>query len=440
MEFAKSRTAKISGLFTILVGLIVGHSYNSSEAYYETNYSSSAKRSTLLGNKNFLNAQKDIELNIADPAISQMWGLKSINASKAFTNVKALGSKEIKVAIIDTGIDVNHPDLQRNLWVNKGEQGKDNLGRDKATNNIDDDKNGCVDDVHGCNMITLKGNLKDNHGHGTHIAGIIGATRGNGIGISGVVPNVSLMIVKYYDPAAPGINNLMNTVKAIEYAVRNGANIINYSGGGLEPSPAEKRAIRKAQRKGILFVAAAGNERSNSDTHGYYPADYKLDNIISVTAIDKSKNVLQTSNYGKASVDLAAPGKNILSTLPNGKYGKMTGTSQATAFVTGVAALIMAKFRGLTPKQVISHLTQTGDLDSKLSGKTIYKKRLNTYRALTILDQGVSATGIIASNTQNLGKSFTVGSANTTKASSSLNLFGAALKEAVKRAPNSKGQ
>ncbi|MCB0408395.1 MAG: S8 family serine peptidase, partial [Bdellovibrionales bacterium] len=242
-----------------------------------------------------------------------------------------------------------------------------------------------------------------NHGHGTHIAGIIGAEGGNGIGISGVAPKVSLMILKYYDPKAPGVNNLMNTVKAIDYAVKMNALIINYSGGGLEKSPQEIAAIQRAKQKGILFVAAAGNEQSNSDIHGYYPADYDLDNIISVTAIDRSRKVLDSSNYGVNSVDLAAPGNNIYSLLPGGKYGYMTGTSQATAFVTGVAALVMAQDPDLrNAEKIVKYLTQTGDIDPQLIGKTRYNKRLNSYKALAIKDSDSTWNGVRLGNSANI--------------------------------------
>lgn len=368
--------------------------------------SRSAKRSTKLGQAQQVRGSMDKETSIwnADPALSKKWGLKLTDSAKAWQKHKALGSRDIVVAVIDTGIDSKHPDLKNNLWKNPGETGKDKNGRDKATNGIDDDKNGYIDDVHGWNFAGNNQQLADNHGHGTHIAGIIGAEGGNGIGVSGVSPRVSLMVLKYYDPKAPGHNNLMNTVRAINYAVQMKAHIINYSGGGLEKSSVEYKAVQKAQRKGILFVAAAGNERSNSDVRGYYPADYNLDNIISVTAIDSKKSVLPTSNYGRLSVDIAAPGHDILSTLPQGQYGKMTGTSQATAFVSGVAALLMSQFRDFDAKRVIKHLTQTGDLDQRLANKTRYKKRLNAYRALAILDNGVGLTGVVARNTTNIKK------------------------------------
>ncbi len=332
------------------------------------------------------------EVLLNDPSISEAWGLKMTSAQKAWR--LSQGDRKIVVAVIDTGADIRHKDLQSNLWTNSGEVGLDSMGRDKSSNGVDDDKNGVVDDVHGWNFVGNNNKLTDNHGHGTHIAGIIGAEGGNGYGISGVSPKVSLMILKYFEPNSSAGENLKNTVKAIDYAVKMKANIINYSGGGIEPSSEEKAALKRAESAGILVVAAAGNERSNSDIHRYYPADYDLDNIVSVTAIDRTENVLASSNYGEETVDIAAPGYNIISTLPDGKFGHMTGTSQATAFVSGVAALIMAKNPELRKAdQIIKYLTQTGDTDLKLAGKTRYLKRLNSYNALAMQNSDLNFNG-----------------------------------------------
>lgn len=389
-----------------------------------------ASRTTQLGLPTEKEIKKEVDVKFADPLLSQKWGINQTDTRKAWELHKAIGDRRIVVAIIDTGADINHPDLTNNLWVNPGETGIDANGRNKATNGVDDDGNDFIDDVHGWNFVSGNNDLKDNHGHGTHIAGIVGAEGGNNIGISGMAPRVSLMILKYFDPAAPALNNLSNTVRAIQYAVRMNANIINYSGGGLERSTAEFNAIKEAQQKGILFVAAAGNEKSNSDVKGYFPADYDLDNIISVTAIDQKDDVLPSSNYGKTTVDIAAPGLDIISTLPNNRYGHMTGTSQATAYVTGVATLIMAKFKDFQAADVIRHITETGDYEPKLSTKTHFAKRLNTYRALAILDQGISANGTIVRNTAGVDSDrFTSG---TLDPSSSLTQFGASLKNFVR--------
>lgn len=338
-----------------------------------------------------------------DPAINQAWGLKKSDAARAWSVTK--GSRDIVVAVIDTGIDVKHEDLSSNLWKNPGETGLDSKGRDKATNGIDDDGNGFVDDVYGWNFVSNNNKLDDNHGHGTHIAGIIGAEAGNNKGITGIAPEVSLMILKYYDPKVPGTDNLKNTIASIRYAVKMGAHIINYSGGGTEFSQEEHDAVAEAQKKGVLFVAAAGNERSNSDQHHYYPADYKLSNIISVTAIDPATQVLASSNYGVETVDIAAPGQNILSCLPGNSYGYMTGTSQATAFASGAAALVMAHKQSFKAEDVKKYILATGDAQTQLASKTRTSRQLNLYKALTILDSGISVSGVSVVNTQ---KKFTI--------------------------------
>lgn len=340
-----------------------------------------------------------------DANISQAWGLKKSDAARAWSVSK--GSRDVIVAVIDTGVDEKHEDLVHNLWMNPGETGLDSKGHDKASNGIDDDGNGFVDDVHGWNFVGQNNHLDDNHGHGTHIACIIGAEGGNGKGIVGVSPEVSLMVLKYYDPKVPGADNLKNTVAAIHYAVKMGANIINYSGGGTEFSQEEHDAIAEAEKKGILFVAAAGNERSNSDQHHYYPADYKLKNIISVTAIDPSTEVLSSSNYGVETVDIAAPGQNILSCLPGNAYGYMTGTSQATAFVSAAGALVKSMHKAALAEEIKRYILATGDAQEQLSAKTRTSRLLNLYKALAKLDQGVSAMGVSVADS-NTTQSFTV--------------------------------
>jgi thermitase len=368
-----------------------------------------------------------------DPAISQAWGLKKSDAARAWS--VSHGSRDIVVAVIDTGIDVNHEDLNKNLWRNPGESGKDSLGRDKALNGVDDDGNGFIDDVYGWNFVSMNNRLDDNHGHGTHIAGIIGAEGGNKKGIIGITPEVSLMILKYYDPKVAGTDNLKNTVAAIRYAVKMGANIINYSGGGTEFSQDEHDAIQEAEKKGILFVAAAGNERSNSDKFHYYPADYKLKNIISVTAIDPATQVLSSSNYGVETVDIAAPGQNILSCLPGNSYGYMTGTSQATAFVTGAAALVMANKQNYTAQDVKKYILSTGDAMTELASKTRTSRQLNLYKALTILDQGVSATGVKTVNVDSMQKLGTDPNENLAgRAAGDVSNFGKSLIDAMGKA------
>ncbi len=336
------------------------------------------------------NPKKEIPVLLKDPLMKRKWGLGKTQAPDAWLKYSK-GNRNIVVAVIDTGIDIRHPDLAKNIWHNP---------KEIPNNQKDDDKNGYIDDVHGWNFVGNNNKVNDTHGHGTHIAGIIGAEGGNGIGISGVAPRVSLMALKYYDPKDDGQNNLENTRKAIEYAIKNGAHIINYSAGGLEGNSKEKKAIQLAEKKGILFVTAAGNEKSNMDKREYFPASYGLSNILSVTASNPSDQVLKSSNWGKKSVHTAAPGKHIFSTLSGGRYGVMTGTSQATAFATGAAVLVMDYYKMKSPTAIIRQLTMTGEKKKSLQKKTTQSLRLNIFRSLAMrnrlvnfMDEVVDAKG-----------------------------------------------
>ena len=360
------------------------------------------------------------EVILNDPGLNQAWGLKNAAALKAWS--VSTGSQKKVVAVIDTGCDIRHPDLKKNIWTNPKE--KDN-GRDN-------DGNGLVGDINGWNFVSNNHDLTDNHGHGTHIAGIIGAEAGNKIGIAGVAPNVSIMCLKYFDPKVAKTDNLKNTIAAIRYAVKMKVDVINYSGGGTEYSPEERAAIEEAEKAGILFVAAAGNERSNSDKFKYYPADYGLSNIISVTAIDQKTQVLASSNYGVETVDLAAPGHDIISTFPDNSYGKLTGTSQATAFVTGAAVLVMAAKPNFTYADVKKHILSTGDAVESLAMKTRTSRQLNLYKALTVLDADVTPSGMVASRAPSTV--FSVDPSVLLDPTSRLNLFGTSLIESVKPA------
>lgn len=332
-----------------------------------------------IGLIHLLNTKKERRNPAPDPVVlhersepSLSWGLNEIRAPKAWLETR--GARDLVVAVIDTGCDVHHPALRNNIWVNPGESGLDENGSPKATNGIDDDQNGFVDDFHGWNFADHSPDIRDSHGHGTHIAGLIG-------GPTGVAPQISLMILKYYSDDSDGEDNLTNTVRAIRYAVKMGAKIINYSGGGIMRSDLEEETIRWAGRQGVLFVAAAGNEGLNSDFFHFYPAGYDLPNVISVGASDRQGALLKISNFGKSTVDIVAPGKNIYSTLPDGHFGFMTGTSQATALVTGLAALILSRQMD-TPKGVIDRIVSTGRPLASLRGLTRNGSLADAARAL----------------------------------------------------------
>jgi len=303
---------------------------------------------------------------VNDPFYTRNWGIKASSASQAWQIEK--GNKNVVVAVIDTGVDVFHEDLKNSLWRNSGEIGLDKNGNAKETNGIDDDGNGYIDDVHGWNFADNTSKLKDINGHGTHIAGIIAASDNNKKGSAGIAPNVSIMVVKYYGSDLKNSTEpLEASLKSLRYAIDNGATIINYSGGGEGFVAQEKRLLKEADEKGIIVVAAAGNKAKNTDRQPFYPASYKLNNIISVTSIDKNNNLTKSSSYGANNVDLAAPGEKIYSTLPGNKYGFLTGTSQATAFVTGAVSLMKSRFPKMNMKEIKNKLIAATRLVASLS-------------------------------------------------------------------------
>lgn len=271
--------------------------------------------------------------------------------------------RTVVVAVIDTGIDYTHPALAPYLWWNPGETGSDVMGRDRSANFVDDDLDGLKDDVIGYDFVTGRGKAYDMHSHGTHIAGII---TGGFRGFDGAC--LRIMSLRYYDNSGSGYNNLNNTVKAIEYAVAHGVDIINYSGGGPDAATPEMNAVKAASDSGILFIAAAGNDGHDNKFAPYYPASYRFENVISVASVDRSNRVLPSSNYG-STVTLAAPGLGVMSTLPGGGYGTMSGTSQATANVTAAAASLMVRYEG--PRETRAAAVRRALIEGAVRVKTV---------------------------------------------------------------------
>jgi subtilisin family serine protease len=229
-----------------------------------------------------------------------LWGLDKIQSSLAW-NIST-GSNSIVVAVVDTGVAYEHPDLNANIWRNPGEI---------PDNGIDDDGNGYVDDVYGWDFGESDNDPSDYYGHGTHVAGTIGAVGNNGTAVVGVNWNVQVMALRCMQGTVGGI---VNTPEAIIYAADNGARVINASWGGPPYSQAIYDAISYANTNDVLFVAAAGNESNNNDSNPRYPANYNLPNIISVAATTSSDQLASFSNYGASTVDVAAPGEDIWST------------------------------------------------------------------------------------------------------------------------------
>ena len=266
-----------------------------------------------------------------------LWGMHNtgIDGGRSGADIGAFDAWDVGagegviVAVIDTGIDGSHPDLAPNLWTNPGEV---------AGNGVDDDGNGYVDDVHGWNFVHRDNDPDDRDGHGTHVSGTIAARGDDGQGVVGVAYRARVMPLKFLEGDLGG--SASSAAEAIRYAVRNGARVINASWGGPGSSTAIRNAIATARAQGVLFVTAAGNEGANNDSTPSYPANYPLDNILSVAASDRGDRLAAFSNRGRNSVDLAAPGEAIVSTWPGGDWTYLDGTSMASPMVAGAAALI----------------------------------------------------------------------------------------------------
>lgn len=236
------------------------------------------------------------------------------------------GSRDVIVAVVDSGVDYTHPDLRNNIWVNSSEQ--------NGLPGVDDDHNGFVDDVYGWDFANNRPNAMDDHGHGTHCAGIIGAEK-NGIGTVGVSPKVRIMPLKFLN--AQGSGDTLAAIGAIRYAVAMGARVISNSWGGGGYSVLLDQAIQDAVGRGVVFVAAAGNSAADNDFRPNYPASYP--NVIAVASTDEQDGLSSFSNYGTRSVLVAAPGSRILSSIPGLRWAESSGTSMATPQVAGAIAL-----------------------------------------------------------------------------------------------------
>ncbi len=300
------------------------------------------------------------------------------------------GSSNAIVAVIDTGVDYAHVDLADNMWRNTGEI---------PDNGIDDDGNGYIDDDKGwdfstcaqfnpdetCNVPKSEDNDPyDDHGHGTHCSGIIGAVGNNGAGVAGVNWGIQIMPLKAFN--ANGYGSIADIINAIFYAADNGANVLSNSWGDGVYSFALEEAIVYTNVNDVLFAAAAGNNGANTDVTPFYPASYDIPNVIAVAATDHNDTMASWSNYGAASVDLGAPGVNVLSTTPGNNYSYSSGTSMATPYVSGIAGLIKAFNSGLTNLEIKETILNNVDVKSSLAGKVLTGGRLNAYKALSSVD------------------------------------------------------
>ena len=297
--------------------------------------------------------------------------IKAVNAWDVFT-----GDPNLKIGVIDTGVDYNHPDLASNVWTNPGEI---------PGNNIDDDANGYVDDVHGYDFVNNDGDPFDDNGHGTHCSGTIAGIGNNGVGVTGVNWQAKIVGIKFLSAAGSGSTD--NAIRGIQYAIAVGCRLTSNSWGGGGFSQALLDAISAAGAANQLFVAAAGNSSQNTDVTPSYPASYNSPYIIAVAATDHNDNLASFSNFGATTVDLAAPGVNILSCQPGGGYQLLSGTSMATPHAAGVVGLAMGRFPSATNLFIKSLILSRVDVKPQLNGKVLTNGRLNALLAISDPDE-----------------------------------------------------
>lgn len=317
-----------------------------------------------------------------DPMFEDQWALNNVGQDGGTENAhisalkawaKTRGTDKVVVAVLDSGVDYTHRDLLSNMWLRP-----DNVPQ------YEDDELGTFNDERGYDG-TNSGDPMDDNGHGTHCAGIIGAEGNNDEGITGINWKVEIMPLKFIGRG--GFGSTKDAIEAINYAVdrkRNGVNvrIISASWGSTLYSKALEDAIKAAGEEGILFVAAAGNNSTNNDRRAHYPSNYKLPNVISVAALDRNDQLASFSNFGIKTVHIAAPGKDILSTWLNDGYREASGTSMATPYVSGVAALILASETDLTVAELRERVLAAVDPLDSLNGKIVSGGRINAAKAL----------------------------------------------------------
>ena len=333
---------------------------------------------TLTRNRSVLYAEVNATIQATaimpnDPGFYKQTGLDNpagvdIRATTAWETTQ--GSSATIVAVIDSGLDLTHPEFAGRVWVNEAEA--------NGVPGRDDDGDGLVDDVNGWNYLNNNAYVQDDNGHGTHVTGIIAASGNNGVGLAGINWNTRIMPLKFI--GSDGNGSVDDAIKAIYYAVDHVPRVINASWGGNDKIRALTDAIQYANNHNVVFVTAAGNESVNNGVFRSYPANDRLPNVISVAAVDSNGALASFSNYGVTTVDIAAPGVNIRSTVPGG-YATYSGTSMAAPFVTGVVSLLV----GMHPELKASQLVQ---------------RVLNAARPLPGLQNKVITGGIVdAANT-----------------------------------------
>ncbi len=323
-----------------------------------------------------------------DPKAGDVWSFKDANRhgssiEKAYQAEFPQAQTEVIVAVVDTGIDHNHEDLSDVMWTNPNEI---------PGNGIDDDQNGYIDDVYGLNTLVrddegnATGDTMDTHSHGTHVAGTIGATQNNGVGIAGIASNVRLMALRTVPNSGDELD--VDVIEAFLYAAKNGAKIINCSFGkdNNEGGQAVKEAIDFiGTTYGTLVVAAAGNSSRDIDSRLTYPASFPSSNLMVVGSTTSSGRMSWFSNYGKVNVDLAAPGSQIYSTTPGNRYANMSGTSMASPTAAGIAAEVLSRYPHLGPVELKEALMKTVTKTRRIRRAMASQGRIDLFSTLNAI-------------------------------------------------------
>lgn len=344
---------------------------NNNIEYVDFNYQASPK--ALANTAEIVAGEKQRNSFFNDPKVHNIWSFrdKERHGISVYNAYDAYGQgerSEVIVAVVDTGVDYNHEDLRDNMWVNKGEI---------AGNNIDDDGNGYVDDVHGIDTLErvngeATGDPMDTHNHGTHVSGTIAATQNNSIGIAGVASSAKIMAIRTVPNS--GDETDVDVAESFLYAARNGARLINCSFGKRvnEGGDLVKDTIKFiGENYGVLVITSAGNSSKNIDTSLTYPASFDNEHMLVIASSTNRGSFSYFSNYGQKNVDVAAPGSSIYSTVRNNRYAAYSGTSMASPTTTGVAAEIIAINPNLGPLDVKRILMETVTSKSSMANSMV---------------------------------------------------------------------
>ena len=369
---------------------------NNPAVIYTERNSRSEKRSLPTPDKNSaitsdaLNKMNLRDSQFNDPLINKVWSFQDaaqngVSVNSAYKQFGTTNTTPVIVAVVDTGVDVQHEDLKDVIWTNPGEI---------AGNGIDDDGNGYIDDIHGINVLVRDSNghatmdIKDTHSHGTHVSGTIAARQNNGIGIAGIASNVKIMGIRTVPNS--GDETDVDVAEAFVYAAKNGAKIINCSFGksnnpGKNLIPDTLKYI--GEKYGVLVIAAAGNDSSDIDKNPTYPASFDNENLLIIAATQSNGRMSGFSNYGLIGVDVAAPGTNVYSTVPGNRYEAMSGTSMATPTTVGVAAEVLSHNPQLSPVQLKNILINSVTKVDAFKNKMVSGGRIDLLKALELARQ-----------------------------------------------------